>query len=214
MTTPEPGKTSFNLRGAVILVLVGMVGGTGLTLWGVKKFGTPAAPVVNAPSPEARMGTASPRVAPQGEPGTGVPGVLPQAKAVATQVSNNNQFRFALQSCRTTESGVFCELMITNLTDKDINFVLNGGNNPRSLAYTDKGLEFSASNVVLGSRSGSFYAEQTLVSQVPTPMTLLFRQMPQTPQLTLLKIGYRYRSLETGQWMDETVEFRPVPLIL
>ena len=143
-----------------------------------------------------------------------MPGTLPQAKAVATQVSNNNQFRFQLQSCRRTETAVLCELVLTNLTDKDIYFVLNGGNFPNTLAYTDNGLEFRANNVVLGAKSGYFYAEQTLVSQIPTPATLLFRDMPPTSELSLLKIGYRYRSVETGQWVEETMEFRPVPLVL
>ncbi|MEN9234130.1 MAG: hypothetical protein Q6J74_08565, partial [Gloeomargarita sp. DG02_1_bins_92] len=84
----------------------------------------PSRSVQVSPSPEVRLGTASPPTAPQSAPGAGVPGTVPQAKAVATQVSNNNQFRFQLQSCRRTETAVLCELVLTNLTDKDIYFVL------------------------------------------------------------------------------------------
>lgn len=212
MATPEPEKKSMNLWRSATLLLVGMVGGIGLTLWGTQKFGTSPTPIATAPSQATQMGAASPRVAPQSELGTGLPGSVPQSGAVATTISNDSQFRVTLQGCRRTEQEVVCELTITNLTDKEIVFVLNGNNNPKTLAYTDNGLEFEATNIFLGSQSGSFYAQQTLVSQISTPASLKFRNMPQTPQLSLLKIGYRHRSVETGQWVDNTLEFRPVPL--
>jgi hypothetical protein len=212
MTEPTPQKPALNLWGVVLLLLMGMAAGIGMTLWVVQRFGVGAAPHAQS-SPSITSGEGKQPKDPRSQPGEAVPGTVPQAAAIATQISNDGQFRFTLQSCRRIEDGVFCELQITNLTDKEIFFVLNGSNLPKTLAYTDNGLEFAATSSVLGSQSGYLYAQQTLVSQIPTPASFTFQGMPQTSQLSLLKIGYRYRSLETGQWVDSTLEFRPVPLI-
>jgi len=212
MTPPAPQKPTLNLWGPIILLLLGMVAGIAMTLWAVRRFGVGVAPSSSA-APTVTVGEANREKAPQSEPGAKTPGIVPQTVAVASQVSNDGQFRFELQGCRRTEKDVFCELQITNLTGKEIDFVLNGSNQPKTLAYTDNGLEFQAVNPMLGSRSDYYSASQTLVSQIPTPASFKFREMPQTSQLSLLKIGYRYRSLETAQWLEGTLEFRPVPLI-
>ncbi len=211
MTPPAPQKPALNLWEPLILLLLGMVAGIAMTLWAVRRFGLGVAS--SSSTPTVTVGEASREKAPQSEPGTNIPGTKPQAVAVASQVSNDGQFRFDLQGCRRTENDVLCELQITNLTGKEIDFVLNGSSQPKTLAYTDNGLEFQAVNPVLGSRSDYYSASQTLVSQIPTPASLKFQQMPQTSQLSLLKIGYRYRSLETAQWLEGNLEFRPVPLI-
>ncbi len=201
LMTTSPPKPGFKLWVPVILLFLGMSGGAGLTLWAVRQFG-----VGETARPQA--GQASP--VPRSEPGMGVPGSIPQATAIATKLSQDGQFRFDLQNCRRSDGNVMCELQITNLTDQEILVHLSGG---KTLAYTDNGLEFRAVNLVLGSRSDYFYAAQTLVAKIPTPASFQFREMPPTSKLSLLKIGYRYRSLETGQWVDDTIEFRPVPII-
>ncbi len=199
--TTSPPKPGSNLWVPVILLFLGMSAGAGLTLWAVRHFGA-------GETAGSQVGEASPT--PRSEPGVGVPGAVPQASAIATQLSHDGQFRFALQGCRRSEGKVMCELQITNLTDKEILVGLSGGN---TLAYTDNGLEFRAAYLVLGSQSNYFgVAAQTLVAKIPTPASFQFQEMPPTPQLSLLKIGYRYRSLETGKWVDDSIEFRPVPI--
>jgi len=196
----------------IISILLGMAGGAVGTLWVVRRFGV-AVGLIPATTVSPVAGEANRGKAPQSEMGASTSGIKPQAVAVASQISSDGQFRFDLQSCRRAEKGVLCELQITNLTGKEIDFVLNGGNEPQTLAYTDNGLQYQATNLVLGSQANSYYAQQTLVSQIPTPASLTFREMPLTPQLSLLKIGYRHRSLETARWLDGSLEFRPVPLI-
>ena len=90
-----------------------MSAGAGLTLWAVRQFGV-------GETARPQVGEASPT--PRSEPGVGVPGAVPQASAIATQLSHDGQFRFALQGCRRSEGNVMCELQIIVISNNFATF--------------------------------------------------------------------------------------------
>ncbi|MCS6782679.1 MAG: hypothetical protein RMI89_04195 [Gloeomargarita sp. SKYBB_i_bin120] len=90
-------------------------------------------------------------------------------------------------------------------------FTLIASDQPASLAFTDKGLQFEAAVAQFGSQRG-WTARQIAVANVPTPASLTFTEMPQTSYLSLLRIGYRFVPPETANPEEGTVEFRRVNL--
>ena len=96
------------------------------------------------------------------------------------QVFESHDIRFVLNSCARSSTSIVCKLTISNQSD-DRNISIHAGtcNNPPSRMIDGNGREFTANEVVLGSKRDQWcIAEGTLVSGVPTQTEVRFDNVP------------------------------------
>lgn len=97
-----------------------------------------------------------------------------------TQVFESHDIRFVLNSCLRSSTSIVCKLTISNQSD-DRNISIHAGtcNNPPSRMIDGNGREFTANQVILGSKHDQWcIAEGTLVSGVPTQTEVRFDNIP------------------------------------
>jgi hypothetical protein len=124
------------------------------------------------------------------------------ASSNSSQALEANGIKFELQRCVRSGNNVNCNLLLTNLEQRDQRFNFDGN---RSRLISVSGEEFSPESVYLGGRRSYSI---NLVSQIPIKATVSFKQIPQNAsKLALVEIVYY---IPGGQL--DTVQFRNVAL--
>ena len=119
----------------------------------------------------------------------------------SSQVFEANGIKFELQRCVRSGKAVNCDVLITNLGDKDEEFYLFT-NSSRLIAVS--GDEFPATQVNVGKQLSSILRTK-FVSQIPIKASFSFEAVPQNmSKLALVEIAY------SGQSETETAQFRNV----
>ena len=106
----------------------------------------------------------------------------------AIQIVEDNDYRTKLQGCKRSAENIKCDLLITNLLNKDRYFrLLTSG----SRMISDAGDEFISKEVQIGIKSGKFYSGNTLVSSIPVKGSITFEGVPrQINNFSLLELKY------------------------
>lgn len=106
----------------------------------------------------------------------------------SSPVFEANGIRFALQQCLRRGNNVNCDVLMTNLEnkDKEIYFSIT-----QSRLIAVSGDQFSAEEVYIGGKRNVSYVGTKLVSQIPLKATISFKETPQSvTNLGLVEISY------------------------
>jgi hypothetical protein len=106
----------------------------------------------------------------------------------------DNDFKFELQGCQRSGESVRCNLVVTNIGDKDRPFTLRASySEPISRIITKSGEEFGATLAESGKQKHNVEVELRLIQGVPVRAALKFERIPrQVSDLAVLEIGYRF----------------------
>lgn len=122
----------------------------------------------------------------------------------------DNDFKFELQGCQRSGESVRCNLVVTNIGDKDRPFTLRASySEPISRIITKSGEEFGAALAESGKQKHNVEVELRLIRGVPVRAALKFERIPrQVSDLAVLEIGYRFFE----PYGTARVQFRNVPI--
>ncbi|MFH7029485.1 MAG: hypothetical protein ACHBN1_29890 [Heteroscytonema crispum UTEX LB 1556] len=123
--------------------------------------------------------TAAPKIVTQG--------LKQNSKTVVTD--EERQFKFELQGCKRGNQKVTCNILITNLANKNktIEFAASGVATQQSRLIDDSGNEYVAQNVKIGSQERSSSLQTELIAGIPTKVILTFEIPQQISKFAVLE---------------------------